>query len=229
LTCKGTLRQVFFRVYRLKIKSVMVVFSIQLCDFCPSNFLSGSPPRPPSLWKKYTAYTYAVCKQRVWDPGPQTDNTCRKVPFQVKFFRLRHFALPSKSLISVRFIYMSTFRKINKIHFVSVLSTFCAFVCMYSTCLHDNTWGRCQQRKNICVTWYLCLHQPEAGITIVHSRIWKKKKSGSAGFSSYQVKIKYCIHKHSKLNFYLLVSKLFQHWDTHAECKEKKVHYFKTK
>ncbi len=32
LTCKGTLRQMFIRVYRLEIESVMLVFSTQLCE-----------------------------------------------------------------------------------------------------------------------------------------------------------------------------------------------------
>jgi hypothetical protein len=32
LTCKGTLWQVFIRVHRLEIQSVMLVFSTQLCD-----------------------------------------------------------------------------------------------------------------------------------------------------------------------------------------------------
>jgi hypothetical protein len=32
LTCKGTLRQVFIRVYRLEIQSVMFVFSTQICE-----------------------------------------------------------------------------------------------------------------------------------------------------------------------------------------------------
>ncbi len=40
-TCKGTLRQVFLRAYRLEIQSVMLVFSTQLCERCPSNILSG--------------------------------------------------------------------------------------------------------------------------------------------------------------------------------------------
>ncbi len=35
LTCKGTLRQVFIRVYRLEIQSVMLVFSTQLCELLP--------------------------------------------------------------------------------------------------------------------------------------------------------------------------------------------------
>ncbi len=43
LTCKGTLRQVFIRVYRLEIQSVMLVFS----TCCPSSLLSGSLSPPP--------------------------------------------------------------------------------------------------------------------------------------------------------------------------------------
>jgi hypothetical protein len=53
MTWKGTLRQVFSRVYRLEIKSVMLVFSTQLCELFPSNFLSGSlSPPPPSMCEK---------------------------------------------------------------------------------------------------------------------------------------------------------------------------------
>jgi hypothetical protein len=43
LTCKGTLRQVFIRVYRLEIQSVMLVYS----NYCPSYLLSSSPPPFP--------------------------------------------------------------------------------------------------------------------------------------------------------------------------------------
>jgi hypothetical protein len=35
LTCKGTLRQVFIRVYGLEIQSVMMVFSTHLCELFP--------------------------------------------------------------------------------------------------------------------------------------------------------------------------------------------------
>jgi len=41
LTCKGTLRQVFIRVYRLEIKSIMLVFLTQLFELWPLS---------PSLW-----------------------------------------------------------------------------------------------------------------------------------------------------------------------------------
>jgi hypothetical protein len=60
-TCKGTLRQVFSKVYRLEIQSVILTFSTQLCELLPLS---------PSLWlnfplpcvNKYTVYTFTVCK-----------------------------------------------------------------------------------------------------------------------------------------------------------------------
>ncbi len=46
LTCKGTLRQVYNRVYRLEIQSVMLVFSTQVCEqlsLSPSLWFNSSP------------------------------------------------------------------------------------------------------------------------------------------------------------------------------------------
>jgi hypothetical protein len=61
LNCKGTLQQVFIIVYRLEIanflRSVMMVFSTQLCDlYSPSLSLSPSLlfKSPPPCVKKYT-------------------------------------------------------------------------------------------------------------------------------------------------------------------------------
>jgi hypothetical protein len=48
-TCKGTLRQVFIRVYRLEMQSVMLVFSTQLCELFPPNLLWFTPPPPHPL------------------------------------------------------------------------------------------------------------------------------------------------------------------------------------
>ncbi len=48
LTCKGTLRQGFIRVYRLGIQSVLLVFRPSFVNCCTSNLLSGST-LPPSL------------------------------------------------------------------------------------------------------------------------------------------------------------------------------------
>ncbi len=45
LTCKGTLWQVFIRVYRLEIQSVKLVFSTQLCEL-----VELSPFPPVSVW-----------------------------------------------------------------------------------------------------------------------------------------------------------------------------------
>ncbi len=85
LTCKGTLRQVFLRVYRLEIKSVMLVFSNQLCELSTfSHFLLSSV-------NKYTVYTYTVCKGgggEVWGSGPQTDKHLPQSPFTDRFIQM---------------------------------------------------------------------------------------------------------------------------------------------
>ncbi len=57
-----TLRQVFIRVYRLVIQSVMLVFSTQLCDCSPSNLLFKPFPLPLPCVNYYTVYTYTVCR-----------------------------------------------------------------------------------------------------------------------------------------------------------------------
>ncbi len=50
LTWKGALRQVFIKVYRLEIHSVMLVFSNQLCELLPlyPSLWLNSPPLSPS-------------------------------------------------------------------------------------------------------------------------------------------------------------------------------------
>ncbi len=89
----------------------MLVFSTQLCDLytlpcCPSPLLSGStlPSSPPLTYvKKYTVDKYTMCKgARHEILGLRQINTCRKVPLQVNFFKWRHFALLSMSLIFLR-------------------------------------------------------------------------------------------------------------------------------
>jgi hypothetical protein len=47
LACKGALRQVFIRVYRLGKQSVVLVFSTQLRELLPLYLLSGSASPPP--------------------------------------------------------------------------------------------------------------------------------------------------------------------------------------
>jgi hypothetical protein len=94
-TCKGTLRQVLNRVYRLDISSFLCTFSLVgifnpalgsvfctlLC--CPSPLLSDSTlPTPPHLpcLNKYTLYMYTMCKWGggVWDSGPLTETPAAK-------------------------------------------------------------------------------------------------------------------------------------------------------
>jgi hypothetical protein len=66
ITSTGTLRQVFIRVYRLEIQSVMLAFSIQLCELLslsPSLWFSSSPLPHPCVNKNtihYTMYTFLV-------------------------------------------------------------------------------------------------------------------------------------------------------------------------
>jgi hypothetical protein len=50
MICKGSMRQMLIRVYRLEIQSAVLVFSTQLFELLASNLLSGSAfPPPPSL------------------------------------------------------------------------------------------------------------------------------------------------------------------------------------
>jgi hypothetical protein len=73
---------------------------------CPSNLLSCStlPPLPIPCANVNTVYMHTLYKG--WGEygvlGLRQINTCRKVPLQEKNFRLRHFALPSMSLIFLR-------------------------------------------------------------------------------------------------------------------------------
>jgi hypothetical protein len=83
-TCKGKLRQVFIRVYRLEIQSVMLLFSTKLCELLPpSLWFSPSPSPTPSC-----TCTGTVCNEG--DGESQMDNSWCKVPLQVNFFRWRH-------------------------------------------------------------------------------------------------------------------------------------------
>ncbi len=110
MTSKGTLRQVFTRVYRLEIQSVMLVFATQLC--CPSNLLSRSTVPPLSCVKKYTRIQ--CVKGRVWGSGPQKDKHLPQSPFTSHFFRFRHFALSSLILIFLRKALTKIFRRCER-------------------------------------------------------------------------------------------------------------------
>ncbi len=91
-------------MYRLETQSVMLVLSTHLYKLLPSNLLSGHLSPLPCV-NKYTLYTYTVCKGEGYGVmGLRQINTCRKVPLQFNFFRWGHFALPSMSLIFLRFL-----------------------------------------------------------------------------------------------------------------------------
>jgi hypothetical protein len=51
---------VFNRVYRLEIKSVMLVFLTGSVNYCPSNLLSGQLP-PPCVNKVHILYKRIQC------------------------------------------------------------------------------------------------------------------------------------------------------------------------
>ncbi len=83
LTCKGTLRQVFIRVYRLEIQSVMLVlFRSSFVNCCLPELLIGSIPPPHSLCV-HVYNVYGVGGMGFW--GLRQINTCRKVPLRVNF------------------------------------------------------------------------------------------------------------------------------------------------
>ncbi len=96
MTCEGTLRQVFIRVYRLEIQSVMLVLSTQICELCLSPLLPSSTLPPLPVWISILYPRIQCVRGELWGSGP---NTCRKVPLQVNVFIWRHFALSSMNLI----------------------------------------------------------------------------------------------------------------------------------
>jgi hypothetical protein len=79
-------------------------FRPSFVNCCPSNLLSCStlPPLPLRCVTKYTVYTYTVCGSGYGVLDLRQIDHCRKIPLQVNFFRWRHFALPSMSLIFLR-------------------------------------------------------------------------------------------------------------------------------
>ncbi len=101
LACKGTLLQVLLEFTDWRYSQPCWYFRPRFANCCPS--MVSYPLSPPSLCEQvvYT-YTYAVCKEGGEILGLRQINTCRKVPLQVIFLRWRHFALPSMSLIFLR-------------------------------------------------------------------------------------------------------------------------------
>ncbi len=94
MTRKGTLRQVFIRVYKLEIQSVMLLGYWVLLDiiFCKSLTLCIWPNSEPTKLIDNP-------KQKPRRDGGLQINTCRQVPLQVNFVGWRHFSLLSISLL----------------------------------------------------------------------------------------------------------------------------------
>ncbi len=94
LTCKGTLQQVFIRVYWLEIQSVMLsYFRPSFVNCCPSNLLSSSVLPPPfPLWISIL-HTRIQYERGDMEFGPQTDKHLPQSPLQVNFIRWRNLAL----------------------------------------------------------------------------------------------------------------------------------------
>ncbi len=74
--------QMFIRVYRLEMQSVLSVFSTHHRNCYPSPLLFCPTLPPLSCVNKYT-----VCKGGHGVLGLRQINTCRKVPLHVNVFR----------------------------------------------------------------------------------------------------------------------------------------------
>jgi hypothetical protein len=98
----GLCGRVFIRVYRLlKIQSIMLVFSTQLCELLllsPSLWFN-SLPLHPNLVNKYFVYTFALCKGGGRWGGygvlfwASDSKHLLESPFTSHFFRCRHCLL----------------------------------------------------------------------------------------------------------------------------------------
>ncbi len=81
-------------------------FRPRFVNCCSPPLLSGLtlPPPPLPSVNKCTVYTYAVCKEGVWNMGygSHKDKHLPQSPFKGQFFRWRHYALPSMGPIFLR-------------------------------------------------------------------------------------------------------------------------------
>ncbi len=109
LTGKRTLRQAFIRVYRLEqwdTVSHVGIFDPALWTVValPFSLVQLISFLLPCVHKDSILYTRIPCVRGGYGVlGLRQINTCRKIPLQVNFFRWLHFALPSMSLIFLRF------------------------------------------------------------------------------------------------------------------------------
>jgi hypothetical protein len=87
LICKGTLQQVFIRVYRLEIHQLCCYSRLSFVNSCPLPFSLVQLPPPPCV-NKYSVYRYTVCREEGMGNGVldlRQIKTCSKVPLQVNF------------------------------------------------------------------------------------------------------------------------------------------------
>jgi hypothetical protein len=112
-TWDGTLQQVLIDFIDWRYSHSCYYFRPSFVNCYTSNLLSGSTLPPPPLFSLCGSVPSLHCihvhRTVRWGgggggggigfSGPDTEKTCRKVPLQVNFFRWRHFALPSMSLI----------------------------------------------------------------------------------------------------------------------------------
>ncbi len=82
---KGLCGRVFIRVYRLEIQSVMLVFRPSFVNYCHSNLLSVSPPRPLPHSLRQSAVQYTV--YRLCVTGRGWGRVLSPVGDQIQFYR----------------------------------------------------------------------------------------------------------------------------------------------
>ncbi len=88
LTCKGTLRQVFIRVYTMDTVSHVGIFYPALWTVAPLTVLSGSIPFPP--------LPRGGGGGELWVSGPQKDKNLPQSPFTSQLFYESYLSMPSR-------------------------------------------------------------------------------------------------------------------------------------
>jgi hypothetical protein len=102
LTCKGTLRQVFIRIYTGDTVGHVGIIdpALWIVALLTISLVQHLPPLPCVKCLLY--YTYTACKrggEGFGILGLRQINTCRKVPLQFNFLIWRHFLSSSMSPI----------------------------------------------------------------------------------------------------------------------------------
>ncbi len=102
MTRKGTLQQVFIKVYRLEKQSFMLVFSTQLCELLPFSLSLLFNPLPVPSVNNYSVYCsvytylhirFMQCARGDLSSGLQTYKHLPQSPFTGKFFQMTTFCM----------------------------------------------------------------------------------------------------------------------------------------